>query len=56
MEIDGTNRNGKLYYDYTRQCWVVDGRVGPCHHPKHMKPTCCYSGEHAGEWVGLTNE
>jgi hypothetical protein len=55
MEADGTKRNSKLYYDYARQCWVVNGRVDVCHHPVHMKPTCCYSGEHANEWVGLTD-
>ena len=52
IEPDGTERNSKLYYDYTRQCWVVNGRVRTCNHPVHMKPTCCYSGEHAGELVG----
>lgn len=37
------------YYDYDKQCWIVDGKVAPCGHPDSMKPTCCYAGQHAGE-------
>jgi hypothetical protein len=38
-----------IWYDYTLQCWIRNGYVAPCGHPAHMKPTCCYAGQHAGE-------
>lgn len=35
-------------YDYTNQCWVIDGIIQPCNHPEHMGCTC-YGKIHAGE-------
>jgi hypothetical protein len=36
------------YYDYDRQCWVVDGVVERCNHPANMNCKC-YGKRHAGE-------
>ena len=36
------------YYDYTNQCWVVDGLIQTCNHPESMN--CgCYGKENAGK-------
>lgn len=42
------------YYDYDRQCWVVDGRVKKCGHREVMKG--CYACAHAGERVTREDE
>lgn len=42
--------NGVLFngYDYVNQCWVINGIIDKCYHPKTMD--CgCYSRKHAGE-------
>ena len=37
-----------LWYDYTNQAWVRDGRYVACSHPASME--CgCYGTAHAGE-------
>ena len=41
------------YYDYDNQCWIVDGKVEACAHPKTMNCKC-YGKLHAGETA--TNE
>lgn len=38
------------YYDYTHQCWIVDGIVQRCGHPDAM-PCGCYGRQHEGERV-----
>jgi hypothetical protein len=37
-----------LYYDYDNQCWIADGRIESCNHPKTMNCKC-YGKLHAGE-------
>lgn len=46
---DQTPAQPEPRYDYTRQCWIVDGKIAPCGHPAHLHPGCCYAGQHAGE-------
>jgi hypothetical protein len=41
--------SARTYYDYDRQCWIVDGVVDRCGH-REKRPTC-YSCNHAGERV-----
>lgn len=42
-------------FDYELQCWIIDGRIAECGHPKSMvRPgqPCC----EANRFYGLTRE
>ena len=43
-------KDGKLHngYDYKSQCWVLNGLVQRCGHPKDMECSC-YGRLHQGE-------
>lgn len=43
-------RNGKVFngYDYTHQCWIVNGVVQRCGHPETMDCQC-FGKNFAGE-------
>ena len=47
-----------IWYDYTVQAWVEDGKYSACGHPVTMRAngaTCCYAGTHAGETADWTH-
>ncbi len=41
-------------FDYELQCWIIDGRIAECGHPKAMSAQvpCC----NANRYYGLTRE
>jgi len=43
-------KQGKTWFDYDRQAWVVDGKYVRCAHPQSMKCNCygrIYAGQEA---------
>lgn len=48
LDDDGTCnlcQAAKLHYDYTRQCWIENGKVVGCAHPVSMGCKCPKAGE-----------
>jgi hypothetical protein len=45
--IERRYSNHNVWFDYNRQCWVVEGKIHPCGHREVFEH--CHACKHAGE-------